>query len=82
MAIYRSIQPSFWTDSKVSDNFTPEDKYFYMYLLTNPQTNICGCYEISWSQTIDQLGHNKDTILRLLERFEKVHEIIKFKKST
>ena len=78
MAIYRSVHLSFWTDNKVEDEFTPEDKYFYLYLLTNPQTNICGCYEVSWSQLTRQTGYNKDTIIRLLDRFENVHKIIKF----
>ena len=40
MAIYRNVQLSFWTDNKVEDDFTPEDKYFYLYLLTNPQTGL------------------------------------------
>ena len=82
MAIYRNVQLSFWTDSKVEDDFTPEDKYFYIYLLTNPQTNICGCYEISYSQVTRQTGYNKDTVLRLLERFEKVHNVIRFDLNT
>ena len=28
MASYRSVYTTFWTDTKVSDDFTPEDKYF------------------------------------------------------
>lgn len=82
MAIYRNVQLSFWTDNKVEDDFTPEDKYFYIYLLTNPQTNICGCYEVSYSQMTRQTGYNKDTIIRLLERFDKVHKVIKFDSET
>lgn len=82
MAVYRSVHLSFWTDNKIEDDFTPEDKYFYIYLLTNPQTNICGCYEISYSQMTRNTGYNKDTIIRLLERFENVHKIIKFDKDT
>lgn len=82
MAVFRSVHLSFWTDNKVEDDFTPEDKYFYMYLLTNPQTNICGCYEISWTTTRNQTGYNDDTILRLLDRFEKVHNIIRFNRET
>lgn len=81
MAIYRNIQLSFWTDNKVEDEFTPEDKYFYLYLMTNPQTNICGCYEVSYSQLVNQTGYNKDTILRLLDRFENVHHVIKYSKT-
>ena len=82
MAIYRNVQLSFWTDNKVEDDFTPEDKYFYIYLLTNPQTNICGCYEVSYSQMTRQTGYNKDTVIRLLERFDKVHKVIKFDSET
>lgn len=82
MAIYRNVQLSFWTDNKVEDEFTPEDKYFYLYLLTNPQTNICGCYEASWSQLTNQTGYNKDTVIRLLDRFENIHKVIKFNKET
>ena len=82
MAIYRTINLSFWTDSKVDDDFTPEDKYFYLYLLTNPQTNICGCYEVSIKQMSNQTGYNKDTIERLIKRFEEVHQVIKYSKST
>lgn len=82
MAIYRNVQLSFWTDNKVEDEFTPEDKYFYLYLLTNPQTNICGCYEVSYSQMTNQTGYNKDTINRLLDRFEKIHGVIRYCRET
>lgn len=82
MAIYRSVQLSFWTDEKVLDEFTPEDKYFYLYLFTNPQTNICGCYELGWVNTTSQLGYNRESVLRLLDRFENVHKVIKYSKET
>lgn len=82
MAIYRNVQLSFWTDNKIEDDFTPEDKYFYLYLLTNPQTNLCGCYEVSYSQLTNQTGYSKDTINRLIDRFENVHKVIRFNKST
>lgn len=82
MAIYRNVHLSFWTDNKVIDEFTPEDKYFYLYLLTNPHTNICGCYEISYKSMSDDTGYNKDTIMRLLDRFENVHNVIRFSQET
>lgn len=82
MAIYRNIQLSFWTDNKVLDEFTPEDKYFYLYLLTNPQTNLCGCYEVSFKSMSDDTGYTKETIVRLLKRFEDVHNIIRFNEAT
>lgn len=81
-AIYRNVRLSFWSDNKVIDEFTPEDKYFYLYLLTNPQTNLCGCYEISYKSMSEDTGYNKDTCLRLLKRFDEVHNVIKFNEST
>lgn len=46
MAKGRIVSTSFWDDSKVVDDFTPEDKYIYLYCMTNPHTNLCGCYEV------------------------------------
>lgn len=82
MAIYRNVNLSFWTDNKVEDEFTPEDKYFYLYLLTNPQTNICGCYEVSFKQICMQTGYNKDTINRLIKRFDATYNLIRYNEST
>lgn len=82
LAIYRNVHLAFWTDNKVEDDFTPEDKYFYLYLLTNPQTNICGCYEVSFNQMTRQTGYNKETILRLMGRFEKIHNVIRYNAET
>lgn len=82
MAIYRNIQMSFWTDPKVADDFTPEDRYFYLYLFTNPHTNLCGCYEVSVRQMANETGYSKDTIERLLDRFSSVHRVVDYRKDT
>ena len=82
MALYRNVSISFWTDSKVDDDFTPEDKYFFLYLLTNPHTNLSGCYEISIKQMSKETGYNEDTIIRLIERMEKVHNVIRYDRDT
>ena len=56
MANYRNISMDFWQDSKVVDDFTPEDRYMYLYCMTNPHTNLCGCYEISVKQMANETG--------------------------
>ena len=78
MAYYRNISMAFWTDNKVQDEFTPEDKYFYLYLLTNPQTNLCGCYEISFKEIERETGYNRETINKLLFRFQYILNVIAF----
>lgn len=82
MAIYRTVSMSFWTDSKVVDEFTPEDKYFYLYLFTNPHTNLCGCYELSIKQVELETGYSKDAIYNLIKRFESVHNVVRYSKKT
>lgn len=78
MAIYRNIHLTFWSDAKVTDEFTPEDKYFYLYLLTNPHTNLCGCYEISIKQISREMGYTEDSVCGLIKRFSEVHKIAKY----
>ncbi len=78
MAIYRNIHLTFWSDTKIADEFTPEDKYFYLYLLTNPHTNLCGCYEISVKQISREIGYTEDAVCGLMKRFTEVHNIIRY----
>lgn len=78
MALYRNIHLSFWQDTKVTDDFTPDDRYFYLYLLTNPHTNLCGCYEVSVKQMSNELGYDVKKVSKLLARFSSVHNLIRY----
>ena len=77
---YFSVDAAFWTDPDVIDDFTPEDKYFYLYLLTSPHANISGCYELSIKQAANELGYSKDTVEHLIDRFMNVHKVIDYNK--
>lgn len=82
MAIFRNIQMSFWTDTKIVDDFTPEDKFLYLYLMTNQHTNLCGCYEISLKQVSDETGYTKERVEKLLKRLEEKHKVIVYSRIT
>ena len=82
MAIYRNVSLSFWEDIKIVDDFTPEDRYFYLYLLTNPHTNLLGCYQVSFKQMVNETGYNKDTVEKIIDRMINIHNVIKFDKKT
>lgn len=82
MAIFRKINVNFWEDEKVVDDFTPEDRFFMLYLMTNPHTNQIGCYKITIKQMEFETGYNKETIEKLLNRFEKIHKVIKYSNET
>ena len=78
----RNVKDSFWTDSKVENNFTPEDKYFFLYLLTNPYLNMSGCFEVSINRVAYETGYTSDTIKSLLDRFMNVHHVITYDENT
>ena len=73
---------SFWTDSKVSDDFTPDDKYFYLYLFTNPHTNLCGCYEVSIKQMAYETGLTENRVKSEIQRLEREHNVIRYCEQT
>lgn len=68
MAVYRQIHTSFWQDPEIIE-YEPEEKYFYLYLMTNPHTTQCGIYEISLKIMSIELGYPIDTVLILLQKF-------------
>ena len=75
MAKYRQLHTTFWDDPLILD-LTPEQKYFYIYLLTNPNVKQCGIYEISIRQITYHTGYNKETIDKLLELFVGLNKIV------
>lgn len=82
MAVKRVISTDFWNDSKVSDLFSAEDKYFMLYLLTNPHTTQLGIYELSITKAANELGYSKDVVRVLLDRFENKYGLIKYSVGT
>lgn len=74
MAIYRKIHVSFWSDAFISE-LLPEQRYFYIYLLTNEKTKQCGIYEITKKQICNDTGYNIDRVSKLLEYFIKKGKI-------
>lgn len=70
MATQRYISTSFWDDEWVQ-GLDPSEKFVYLYLLTNPLTNIAGVYKITIRRITFDTGYNAETVDRILERFKK-----------
>ena len=81
MGIKRIVDTGFWTDGKV-DDFSPEDKYFMLYLLTNPFTTQLGIYEMSVKTAAFQMGYDENVVKVLLDRFENKYGMIRWSKET
>lgn len=82
MGIKRVVDVDFWNDEKVMDTFTPEDKLFFLYLLTNPHTTQLGIYAINPKYINVELGYSLESVNALLDRFENQYGIIKYSKET
>ena len=80
--INRVVSTSFWEDEKVVNDFSPEDKYFYLYLLTNPHTTQLGIYKLVPKTAAFELGYSKETVFMLLDRFESKYEMIRYNNET
>jgi DnaD/phage-associated family protein len=68
VAKYRQVHVEFWQDGFVLD-LTPEEKYFYIYLMTNSKTSQCGIYELPKRIIETETGYNRETVDKLLKRF-------------
>lgn len=82
MAKFRMVHTDFWKDSVVVEEMTPEDKYFYLYLLTNGNTTQIGIYQITRKEMGFDLGYSVESINSLLDRFINNHKLIAYNYET
>ena len=82
MAIFRHIQTAFWKDPKIIEDMTPEDRLFFLYILTNPSTTQIGVYNITKKQMAFELGYSIEVINSLMHRFENQHNVIRYNEET
>ena len=87
MATQRYISTSFWDDEWIQE-LDPSEKLLYLYLMTNPLTNIAGVYKLSIRRISFDTGFTEDIVKNILERFEKdkkvretLESVLKFKRS-
>lgn len=77
MAI-RQVDTELWNDMKVTDDFTPEDKYFWLFLLTTKYSNLSGVFELSFNQIAKDMGYSVESVEVLINRFENQHNLIRY----
>ena len=68
MAIYRQIQVSYWQDEFVTE-LMPEEKYFYLYLMTNDKTSQCGVYRFNKRVVAFDTGWTVEKVEEMLLKF-------------
>jgi hypothetical protein len=81
MATQRYISTSFWDDPWICQ-LDPSEKFVYLYLMTNPLTNIAGVYEITVRRVCFDTGYNQDTVEKILERFHEAGKAYRWENYT
>ena len=82
MSLFRKVHTEFWRDPRVLEELTPEDKLFFLYLLTNPNTTQIGIYKITKKQIAFELGYSIESVNTLVDRFENNYKFIKYNNET
>jgi DnaD/phage-associated family protein len=82
MAKFRKVRIDFWMDPMVSEEMTPEDRYFYLYLLTNQRSTQIGIYQITKKQMAFDMGYSIESVHALMERFITHHQLIRYNPET
>lgn len=78
MSKKRYIDTSFWDDEYIR-SLNPIERYIFLYFLTNPLTNIAGCYKITKDRILfdiniskeDSLSIDYDKLSKIMDRFQK-----------
>ncbi len=82
MAKFRMINIGFWDDPKVVEEMTPEDKYLFLYLLTNANTTQIGIYSITKKQMAFDTGYSMEAVNNIFERLIQRHKLMKYNPKT
>ena len=82
MARFRKVSMDFWVDPIHSEEMTPDDRHFYLYLLTNQRTKQIGIYKTTIKQIAFDMGYTTEFIQTLMERFILLHRLVRYNPET
>ena len=74
----RYIDSEMWNDAKFADEFSPEDKFFWLMLLTTRYGNLCGCFSFTTMQMSRDSGYDENSIKVILNRFITKYKVIDY----
>lgn len=81
MAKFRKVHTNFW-DDPLMEKLSPDNRYFYLFLMTNPLCTECGIYPITIRKMCNYTGYNEDSIKSLIKVFEIDYSRIVYDTST
>lgn len=75
MEIFTRVERGYWQDEFILE-LTPEQKFFYLYLMSNSKVNTLGAYVFPMTMSTLELGYNRDTVKKLLDHFVEAGKIM------
>lgn len=82
MARYRIVRTDFWKNPFINEQLNGDEKYFYLYLLTNPNTTQIRIYKIMKKQMAYDMCYSLESIHSLVERFSEEYQLIRYNPET
>lgn len=82
MGVKRVVDTDFWKDDCVAEKYSAEDRYFFLYLLTNPNSKQCGIYHLPLRVIAFEMGHSRDSVESIIDRFQHRFKNIIYNKET
>lgn len=82
MSVKRVVDTQFWEDANVIERYSVEDKYFLLYLMTNPHSAQVGVYKLPKKIISFETGYTVDSVSVILERFENKYKNILYDSDT
>ena len=76
----RYVDCSFWEDEWIAEELSFVEKGFYLYLLTNPLTNVAGVYKLSMRRIVFDTGLKEDEINAMFRKFEDAGKAYRYEK--
>lgn len=68
MATTRVVNTNFWRDTYVT-SLTPDERLLFLYLLTNPATNLAGVYELDFRLVALDTGLSMADVQKIIGKF-------------
>lgn len=75
MEVFTRVERGYWQDEFILE-LTPEQKFFYLYLMSNSKVNTLGAYVFPMTMSALELGYNRETVKKLLDHFVEAGKIM------
>ena len=75
MSMFKNVHIKFWQNDFVL-GLTAEERYFYIYLITNSMTNQCGIYKFNRRLAELETGYNSNKIESFLKKFQEYGKVM------